>query len=98
MPTSAKSRDFIYEIVVPGGTEVTIENASVLVDGTIYADSNLPPNNDPRFPALYRTPPGQIAQIDILAVYPVLPEDADVILTEAGLAITGEAPTSALRT
>jgi hypothetical protein len=92
---SAKSRDFIYEITVPGGTEITVENASVLIDGMFFADSNLPPDDDPRFPALYRWPAGQVAQVDILSIAPIL--EGDEILTEASRPITGEAPSTALR-
>lgn len=92
----AVPRDFIYEVVVYGGTTLELRGIAA-ADGTgqFCATANYPPDDDPRFPALYRFPAGQTAQIDLLAIVP-WQDDPDAILTQAGFPITTEAPTEAL--
>lgn len=91
------SRDFIVSFDVNGEDEIQFASLNSDSYAVFYAKSDYPPNDDPRFPALYRFPAGQTAQIDLLSIEPIN-DPATAILTEAGFPIQGESPQAPLLT
>lgn len=95
MSAPATNRDFLYEVIVRGGATVTFRSRCVDGSSVFSAKSDYPADDDPRFPALFRFPVGQTAQVDIVSIEPIVPDDSP-LLTEAGFPIKAEAPESAI--
>lgn len=95
MLVPAVTRDFLYEIIVRGGATVTFHSRCVDGSSVFSARSDYPADDDQRFPALFRFPVGQTAQVDIVSIEPTIPDDRP-LLTEAGFPIKAEAPESAI--
>ena len=89
--------DHVIDFIAEAGSVITLRNTGD--DGTgVFAltTETWPPDDDPRYPLLFRFPCLPCFQLDILAIEP-WQEDDTLLTTEAGFPITGEAPAAALR-
>ena len=91
------ARDVIFETECYGGCILVLQSNNSDTAATFLADTSYPADDDPRFPALFRFRCGQMVQLDLLAIDPILPDvEAGYLQAESGAVLESEQPQEAL--
>lgn len=88
-------QDVTFDLYVPGDASLSLHCESSDARAAFMVEGDYPVDDDPRFPAAYRFPRAQFAQLDLVSIEPIV-EPADGILTESGIPIQGESPQATL--